>query len=192
MPLPDSAPRSPRATGYPRPPASPVEEGVLVARSALRLAIKNRIILLTLRDERPWNDDAMLELARREIETLMAELTQTAERLEAAGAAPRRLFGFSRRAAANARQDAEHQRTRARILRGVVHRLREIEEDPEQTRALLAVAREETLGELTQARLIPVGIEQSEEERRASMDAVKDDLRELLALQQLRELPEGY
>jgi hypothetical protein len=127
MPLPDSAPRSPRDTGRPNVPASPVEEGVLVARSALRLAIKNSIIMLTLREETPWNDDDMIELARREIETLMAELTQTAERLEASSGAPRRTFGRSRRAAANARQDAEHQRTRARILRGVVDRLREIE-----------------------------------------------------------------
>ena len=192
MPLPDSAPRSPRVAGRPNLPASPVEEGVLVARSALRLSIKNRIIMLTLRDERPWDDDDMMEIARQEIESLMAELTQTAERLEASSAAPRRTFGLSRRAAANKRQDAEHQRTRARILRGVVDRLREIEEDPAQTHALLAVAREETLAELTQARLIPVGAEQSEEERRVSMDAVKEDLREMLALQQLRELPEGY
>ncbi|MER3390795.1 MAG: hypothetical protein RJQ01_12300 [Microcella sp.] len=192
MPLPDSAPRSPRDAERPHVPSSPVEEGVLVARSALRLAIKNRIILLTLRDETPWSDLTMIELARREIETLREELTQTAERLEAASATPRRLFGLSRRAAANRRQDAEHQRTRARILRGVVDRLREIEDDPAQTHALLAVAREETLAELTQARLIPRGAEQSEEERRASIDAVKEDLREMLALQQLRDLPEGY
>jgi hypothetical protein len=192
MPLPESAPRSPRDAGRPHLPASPVEEGVLVARSALRLSIKNSIIMLTLRDEKLWNDDDMIELARREIETLMAELTQTAERLEESSAAPRKIFGRTRRAAANARQDAEHQRTRARILRGVVDRLREIEEDPAQTHALLAVAREEALAELTQARLIPLGAEQSEDERRASMDAVKEDLREMLALQQLRELPEGY
>ena len=189
MPSPDASRPSPRGAGRPHLPASPVEEGVLVARSALRLSIKNSIIMLTLRDEKPWNDDDMIELARREIETLMAELTQTAERLEESSAAPRRTFGRSRRAAANARQDAEHQRTRARILRGVVDRLREIEEDPAQTHALLAVAREETLAELTQARLIPLGAEQ---ERRASMDAVKEDLREQLALQQLKDLPEGY
>ena len=90
MPSPDASRPSPRGAGRPHLPASPIEEGVLVARSALRLSIKNSIIMLTLRDEKPWNDDDMIELARREIETLMAELTQTAERLEAASAAPRR------------------------------------------------------------------------------------------------------
>lgn len=190
MPPPDSARRSAREPWSPRLPAHAVDEGVLVARSALRLAVKNRVIMTTLRDGAPWNDAVMTELARREIEALIDELSATATRLEASSATRQRTFGRPRRVVSNLRQDAEHERERARILRGVVERLRILEEDPEQTRALLAVAREETLTELTQARLIPSGMEQTEEERRASIDAVKNDLLALLAQRELQDLPD--
>jgi hypothetical protein len=171
-----------------------VEEGVLVARSALRLAIKNRVIMATLRDGDPWNDTVMTELARAEIEALMGELAATAERLEASSAAPLKRRILSRTIIANLRQDAARQGERARILRRVVERLRETEEDADQTRALLTVARDDTLSELTQARLIPLDgtTKLTDEERLASIEGVKEDLRALLAQQELRDLPEGY
>ncbi len=172
------------------PAARAVDEGVLVARSALRLAIKNRVIMATLRDEKPWDDVVMTALARAEIESLIGEMEENAARLETNSAKPIRAFGKPRKVVANLRQDARRQGERATILRSVIAQLRVLEDDPEQTRALLRVARDETLGELTQARLIPLGIELSDDERRISIDAVKEDLAAMLAQRQVAEIPE--
>lgn len=170
MPPPEAPHRSLWIRATPRHPASPVEEGVLVARSALRLAVKNRVIMATLRDGAPWDDIVMTELARAEVETLITEMVETAVRLEASSTTPIRGLGRSRKTLANLRQDARRQGERASILRRVIAQLRRLEDDPEQTRALLDIAREDTLNELTQARLIPSGRELSEEELRASIE----------------------
>src|SRR6476661_4943411 len=67
-----------------------VDEGYLVAVSALRLATKNAIILTTLRDGGSWNEDHAIGLVQRAIDELVVELTATAERLteESRRAAP--------------------------------------------------------------------------------------------------------
>jgi len=190
MPPTDTPGPTPWASRIQHPAARAVDEGVLVARSALRLAIKNRVIMATLRDERPWDDVVMTALARAEIENLIDEMEENAARLDANSAKPIRALGKSRTMLSNLRQDARRQGERARILRAVIAQLREIEDDPEQTRGLLRVARDETLSELTQARLIPLGIELSDDEVRISIDAVKEDLKTMLAQRQVAEIPE--
>lgn len=161
-----------------------------MARSALRLAVKNRVIMTTLRDEEPWDDVRMIELARTEVAALVGELMETADRLEASSTARLAMRGRGRSSLANLRQDAARHGERARILRFVIDRLRELETDTTQTRALLTIAREDTLTELTQARLIPPGRELTEEALRESIEGVKEELRSMLAQHELRDLPE--
>ncbi|MEN9620996.1 MAG: hypothetical protein RL499_1189, partial [Actinomycetota bacterium] len=65
----------------PRDLSLQIDEGYLVAVSAVRLAVKNGVILRTLRDEAPWNEAEATQLAREAISSLIAELDDTAARL---------------------------------------------------------------------------------------------------------------
>ncbi len=161
-----------------------VSEGVLVARSALRLAVKNGVIMSTLRDARPWNTEEVTSLALDAVDSLVAELTATAERLESAAAAlPAHGRGARRR---TARLEVARLELRARTARGVVHWLRRIRDDESAIARLVEVARDDTLVEITKARLQYEHefANQSPEERRIAMDGVAADL---LELQQQRD-----
>ncbi len=161
-----------------------VNEGVLVARSALRLAVKNGVIMSTLRDARPWNTDEVTSLARDAVDSLIAELTATAERLESdASALPAHGRSARRR---TARLEVARLELRARTARGVVRWLRRIRDDPSALARLVEVARDDTLVELTKARLQVEHqfANQSPEDRRRAMEGVASDL---LELQQQRD-----
>ncbi len=156
-----------------------VSEGVLVARSALRLAVKNGVIMSTLRDARPWNSDDVTRLAREAVDALIAELSATADRLEAEAAAqPVRGLGKKRR---NAELESTRLELRARTARGVVRRLHRMHDDDATIDKLVQVAREDTLMELTKARLQVESehANQSAEERRIAMEGVAADLLDL-------------
>jgi len=162
-----------------------VDEGVLVARSALRMTLKNLVIMHSLRDAQPWQHDTITSLARDAVADLIAELGATAERIEAD---VERYVARAGRSSRTQRHRAELSRLtmRARTARGVVERLRELHDDPEAIDALVRVARDDMLTELTQARLQPEreAMQQSDDERRAAMEGVVADL---LELQQQRD-----
>ena len=166
-----------------------VSEGVLVARSALRLAVKNGVIMSTLRDARPWSTDEVTTLAHEAVDSLIAELSATAERLDAEAAA-RPVRGRGRR-----RRDAERELSRlelrARTARGVVQRLRRMRTDDSAIARLVETARDDTLTELTKARLQAEHefANQSADERRIAMEGVAADLLDLRErLDAMREL----
>ncbi|MBX9472446.1 hypothetical protein [Microcella sp.] len=166
-----------------------VSEGVLVARSALRLAVKNGVIMSTLRDARPWSTDEVTTLAREAVDSLIAELSATAERLDAEAAA-HPVRGRGRR-----RHDAERELSRlelrARTARGVVQRLRRMRTDDSAIARLVETARDDTLTELTKARLFAEHefANQSADERRIAMEGVAADLLDLRErLDAMREL----
>ncbi len=156
-----------------------VSEGVIVARSALRLAVKNSVILSTLRDARPWNTDEVTMMAREAINALMVELRATADRLEAdLSATPGHGRTAKRR---NARQEAARLTVRAQTARGVVTFLRELRDDDAAIAQLVQTARDDTLMELTKARLQSEHefAQQSPAERRLAIEGVNADLLEL-------------
>ena len=156
-----------------------VGEGVLVARSALRLAVKNGVILATLRDARPWNTAHIESIAREAVDALIAELSATADRLEAEAAA-HPVHGRGKK-----RHDAERELSRlelrARTARGVVQRLHVMHDDEATIVRLVQVARDDTLMELTKARLQTEHelANQPDDHRRAAMQGVVADLLEL-------------
>lgn len=166
-----------------------VSEGVLVARSALRLAVKNGVIMSTLRDARPWNTHEVTVLAREAVDSLSAELSATADRLDAdAAALPTHGRGAKRR---SARLEADRLDLRARTARGVVRWLRHLRDDDSAIARLVETARDDTLTELTKARLQAEHefANQSADERRRAMEGVAADLRELSErLDAMREL----
>jgi hypothetical protein len=180
-----------------------VDEGYLVAASALRLATKNGIILSTLRDERSWNENDAIDIARRAVDDLVDELTRTTERLaaehqkavppetdaEPEKAPPPRFSGRRQRAARAERKKLERQREEAERLSarrltmlGVIERLRLTRDDSDALRSIALLARDDTLGELVQARLFPrrPAVKLTEEQERVAIAGVKADLALLL------------
>ena len=167
-----------------------IEEGFIVARSALRLSTKNGIILSIIRDGDHWNDSAAEQVARAAIDALALELEATALRLEEESqrAAPRdrdegpaRSKG-ERARAARRRAEGERLALRGATMRGVVDELRHTRDDDDAVRQLVMRARDDTLGELIHARLIPRATPAvlTAEEQQTAVDGVIADLQLLI------------
>lgn len=163
-----------------------VDEGHLVAVSALRLAIKNGMILTTIRDGEPWSDDAAAAIGRRAVDALVTELSTTAEHLAAQppppAGSPRARSRSQRARAAREREEAARIDARRRTLTGVVERLRATREDDDVMLELAQRARDDVLAELVHARLIPRAsvVTVSEEAQRQAIEGVKADLQLLM------------
>lgn len=174
----------------PRDLAHQIEEGYLVALSALRLAVKNGVIMRILRDGAAWNDEEAIEIAQQAIVALTDELRSTAARLSddslaAAPSARESRTARSKRELARVRQqrdEADRLAARNSILRGVVEHLEAARDDGAFVLGLALRARDDTLGELMQARLIPRAQPMllTEDEQREAIEGVKADLRQLL------------
>ena len=167
-----------------------IEEGYLVALSALRLSVKNGVIMRILRDGAAWNEQESAELARQAIDTLATELRTTAARLsnDSVRAAPTAKESRGARSkrdldrVGRKRDEAERLAARSRTLRGVVEKLEAARDDETVVRDLALRARDDTIGELMQARLIPRAepVLLSEEEQREAIVGVKADLQRLI------------
>lgn len=174
----------------PRDLAHQIEEGYLVALSALRLSVKNGVILRILRDGAAWDEAEAAALARQAIETLAAELRATALRLsdDSVQAAPTPRESRSARSKRDLarvrrkRDEAARLAARSRTLRGVVEKLEAARDDEGVVRDLALRARDDTIGELMQARLIPRAepVLLTEDEHREAIAGVKADLQRLI------------
>lgn len=185
-----------------------VDEGHLVALAAVRLSTKNEIVLRTLRDGGSWNEEDGVAMAQRAVDALLVELGATAHRLaqetqratplplpdpDAPGArrpgrAERARLARLRKHFERQREESERLSARTRTMRGVMDRLRTTRQDDETLREIALRARDDTLAELVQARLIPrrAIVRQTEEEQREAIAGVRADLARLL------EEHEGY
>ncbi len=174
----------------PRDLAHQIEEGYLVALSALRLSVKNGVIMRILRDGATWDEAESAALARQAIETLAAELRATAARLsdDSVRAAPTPRESRSARSKRDLarvrrkREEAARLAARSRTLRGVVEKLDAARDDEAVVRDLALRARDDTIGEVMQARLIPRAepVLLTEEEQREAIAGVKADLQKLI------------
>ena len=160
-----------------------VEEGLLVAQSALRLSVKNRVILTTMRDGGAWNDETMAEIVRSEIDDLLVELDADAERLQAASVAISKRGKRGFRLTPRQKKESERLATRSRISRRVADRLRESRDDEAFVSSVMRLAREDSLRELLQPRLLPLDgpSKLTPKEQRIALRGVQADLRKLLA-----------
>jgi hypothetical protein len=82
--------RRAKAGRYVPPPLPPLpsverilEEGVLISASAVRMTIKNHIIVAALRDHTDYDRAGLLDVARADLLRLAGESEATAERLDA-------------------------------------------------------------------------------------------------------------
>ncbi len=178
-----------------------VQEGALVALSAVRLATKNGLILSTLRERAPWREEKAIAIARRALLDLIDELEADADRIEiearsaAAAARAARVASVSSPGSRRSRTERTRLRdevkrldARERSMRGVVARLRATAADEALRHEVVLRAREDALSELVHARLIPraPAVALSPEEEREAIAGIKADLARLL------EDHEGY
>jgi hypothetical protein len=167
-----------------------IEEGMIVARSAVQQSTKNGIIVSIMRDGELWSDHAAEEVAQAAIGALARELHETAERLESESqrAAPsereeRRARSRGDRArTAHRRAETRRLSMRSATLRGVADELEVIRRNDVEVARLVARARDDTLRELLQARLIPRAspVVLTAEQQRTAMEGVVADLDLLL------------
>jgi hypothetical protein len=169
-----------------------IDDGYLVALSALRMSVKNGVILTTIRDGVAWDEGDATRLARESVDALALELATTARRLadDSVRAAPKAAATHSAQPRSrSARARAERQRAesarlaaRSRTARGVADLLTATRDDDDAMRRLALRARDDTLSELMQARLIPgpARVALTEEEQRAAIEGVIADLDDLM------------
>lgn len=142
-------------TLLPKPPASSFEqtfaEGLLVSESAGRMALKNRIIVMALRGEEPYDADRAAAAAREVLLELTRELDQVAEW----SASERESAAQREGRAANQhdyhRADTRNLRLRERVNAEVSKRLWELRDDPDYLAAFAERARSEAWGEIAMA-----------------------------------------
>jgi hypothetical protein len=128
---------------------------MLVARSALRMSLKNRVVLWVLRDGQPWDEIALHRIAGEEIRALAHELTESADRLAAQREVASTRTARSRHQSDYSRRDLQQLRLREETNRAVAAQLLELAKDEAAVTALLADARDANLLELVSSRPLP-------------------------------------
>ena len=126
-----------------------VEEGLLIALTAVRMAVKNQIILGVLREQQDYNAEDYAEIARGQLALLVAENEDHAARLRADVLGPSKL-PFSERALFG---DAETKRleTLEQVHASLAIALREFGEDDAQVLQIVETARHNAWDEIGDA-----------------------------------------
>ncbi|TFC04832.1 hypothetical protein E3O42_04875 [Cryobacterium adonitolivorans] len=143
-------------TAAPGPPTPStgriVDEGMLIALSAVRMALKNRFIVGALRDHRDYDPDQYAALARQELHEVARQNDEDSTRVERLGSYLSRTTGAGKsRELENKRRDVVRLGRRRTLHDHVAERLREISDDDEQVSAIVQKAREDALQEITEA-----------------------------------------
>lgn len=131
------------------PIARVVEEGVLITASSVRMAIKNRLIVGALRDDRKFDAESLGEAARREFLALADENASTAARLDRLGhfAYTAQDADFSDPFVDEDEIDEQHRR-RPEVHRALAEALKAEAENPERIRAIVEQARDDAWEEI--------------------------------------------
>lgn len=171
-----------------------VDEGVLIAGSALRLAVKNGIVLRALRDRADYDEAEALDAVRHELRDLAEEKDDDASRIadareDATGRSGKAVHQSDYRAG-----DLGTLKRREDVSRGLADRLRELSDDTEYLRDMYARANEAALDELsawigatipgTGAPRDPSAYEEGRDERLRALVTVD------LAMLETRNIPE--
>lgn len=118
----------------PLPPPSieaQIEEGVLVALSAVRLAVTNRLIVRSLRDGKDYDEKRLRLRVTKEILNLAVEKEKDAQRVRALRVDARERPGQAEGPDDFRARDAKTLERRATVSAGLAARLAELATDPE-------------------------------------------------------------
>lgn len=123
-------------------------DATLVARAAVRQAVKNLMLVRALRDAADFDAAWYAAAVGAEFELLAVEAETDADRLAQVRSRTAKRKGRARFAADYRAADAEALRLRERVLRGVAAELRRLAEDEEAVAATIDEARAQALGEI--------------------------------------------
>lgn len=174
----------------PSPLDPQIEEGMLIAATAIRLAAKNRVIVRTMGDREPFDEEWFAGTLREDIEALIAEREEDAERLDQVRSAARRRLGRPQHFHDYRRADLRPLALRAQVDLELAQRLRTLLDDEEFMRATLEAARESALDDVVmahQSRQVDLtGFERDERYVAERDERVESVRRDLEALQRAR------
>jgi hypothetical protein len=128
---------------------------MLVVAAALRLALKNRLVLRALREGALWDEDVLLAALGTEIAGLIAEKEEECVRLAQTIERAQRRRGSAYAADDYRRQDVPTLELRKSVNGNLIEGLRELSEDPAWLGRQLAEARASALVEIIHPRLDP-------------------------------------
>lgn len=113
------------------PPLSRIiEEGTLIAVSAVKMAVKNRIIIGALRDHSDYSDREYTRATREELRRLIVHAHEDALRVEA-GAKKLRTRRWGRGPGEDDREEAVHLDRRQSVYRGLAAELSALADGPD-------------------------------------------------------------
>ncbi|GAB3607091.1 hypothetical protein GCM10027413_25000 [Conyzicola nivalis] len=140
---------------YTHPPVAPlapieqvVEEGVMISASAVRMALKNQLIVAALREHHAYDPEAIAGAAREQLASVAAESAATAERLDEV----RTERGYVRADAGEGDENSalrdEEYRRRPTVHRMLAEALLEMADDPAAIDELVDAARTDAAQEI--------------------------------------------
>ena len=141
------------APGTPTPSTDRiVDEGMLIALSAVRMALKNRIIVGALRDHSDYDPEQYAAIARQELLEVARQNDEDSTRVERLGSYLSRTTGAGKsRELENKRKDVVRLGRRRTLHDHVAERLREIADDSDKVGAIVQKARADALQEINEA-----------------------------------------
>jgi cytochrome c556 len=125
-------------------------EGLLVSEAAGRMALKNRIIVMALRGEEPYDAERSAAAAREVLHELMQETDEVAEWSAAERESAAQREGRSAHQHDYHRADAWNLRLRERVNAALAKRLGELRNDPEYLAAFAERARRDAWSEIAE------------------------------------------
>lgn len=128
-----------------------VADATLVALSAARQALKNVMLVRTLRDAADFDEEWYADAARRELAALATESLHEAKRLRRLRDSVRNRRGTARTADDYRAADRRHLKRRARVLEELADALQRLADDATVIDTLIAEARLRALDEITGA-----------------------------------------
>ncbi|WP_130177745.1 hypothetical protein [Cryobacterium sp. SO1] len=129
-----------------------VDEGMLIALSAVRMALKNRIIVAALRDHNDYDPTLYASLAREELHEVARQNDEDSTRVKRLGSHLSRTTRSGKgREVENQRRDVVRLGRRRTLHDHVAERLREIAADDTRVAGIVEKARADALQEINDA-----------------------------------------
>lgn len=165
-----------------------VADAAVLATGAVRIAVKNLLIVRALRDNADFDEQWWRETVAHEFELLAAENEADAARLEGVREKSKKKRGRALAPDDYRSADAPVLKRRIRVLRKIAIRLRELADNEDAVLALVAEARQNALDEITTARHDPSTRATSDPvERAAGLAHLAEDLATLAEMRISRD-----
>lgn len=165
--------------------ADVVDDAVALATAAVRIAVKNLLIVRALRDYADFDEQWWLAATAHEFEVIAVEKESDAARVEEERAAAKHKKGKARHPGDFRTRDVPKLKKRARVLHTIAARLRELAADDEALHRLITEARQGALDEIATARHDPTRtVARDPAARDAALAQLAEDLADLAASRQ--------